>query len=605
MKIAAGHPRRRARFLMIAIAFVVSLFAAQLVKIQGLESSGVSAAALDSRAQKVTIPAHRGQVLDRNGVVLANSVDRRNVTGDSLAISQYEKSVGGEQTRVGLKGAAQDMAPILGQQESELLAKLKKAYAKKSRFTYLAKDIAPTQWRSIQNLGIPGVVSEQTVRREYPQGTSTAPLVGWVNGDGKPGGGIEQMLNTELDGKPGVHLYERARDGSPIATGEGKDVKAVPGKNVRLTIDNDLQWYTQNVLAKRVKDTKGLSGTAVVMDVKTGKIRAAASYPSFDPNDLSSAKGSYLQMRPFTEVYEPGSTSKAVTMAAALDQGVVTAKTPVTVPNRIKRAGRPFRDSHDHPTERLTTAGVLAQSSNIGTVLVGEKMPKKTVHDYLTDFGMGSRTGVGFPGESRGIVADAKDWKGDQRYTVLFGQGVAGTAVQQASVFQTIANGGIHQPVRLVDGVADGSGGFAAPEEERKARRVIKSKTASTLTGMMRSVTDPKLGTAKEAKVPGYTVAGKTSTAERYDPEKKKYDGTSASFIGYAPVANPRYVVAVTIQRPKSGTYGGPVAGPVFSKVMGYALQKDRVPPVKGGPGPYPLTAAQLAKAGSSAREER
>lgn len=604
MTIAAGHPRRRARFLIIGIAFIVSLFAAQLVKIQGLESSGVSAEALDSRAQKNTIPAHRGQILDSKGAVLANSIDRRNVTGDSLAISQYEKEVDGERTRVGLKGAAEDMAPLLGLQASDLLAKLKKAYAKKSQFLYLAKDIAPTQWRSIENLAIPGVFSEQTVRREYPQGTSTAPLVGWVNRDGKPGGGIEQMLNPDLDGKPGVHVFERARDGSPIATGEGKDIKAVSGRSVKLTVDNDLQWYAQNVLAKRVKDTKGLSGTAVVMEAKSGKIRAAASYPSFDPNDLSSAEGSYLQMRPFTEVYEPGSTSKAVTMAAALDTGTVTAKTPVTVPNRIKRAGRPFKDSHTHGTEHLTTAGVLAQSSNIGTVLVGEKMSKQVVHNYLTDFGMGARTGVGFPGESRGIVADAKDWKGDQRYTVLFGQGVAGTAVQQASVFQTIANGGVHKPVQLIDGVSDESGGWTEPSDDRKARRVIKSSTASTLTGMMRSVTDHRLGTAKEAKVPGYTVAGKTSTAERYDPEKKKYDGTSASFIGYAPASDPKYVVAVTIQRPRKGTYGGPVAGPVFSKIMSYALQKNQVPPTEGGPGPYSLT-AEASKRNSAAREDQ
>ncbi|WP_018156282.1 peptidoglycan D,D-transpeptidase FtsI family protein [Demetria terragena] len=588
--------------MFVAIAFVFSLFAAQLIKIQGLESSGVSAAALGERAEKVTIPAHRGQIVDAKGTVLANSIDRRNVTGDSLAMSQYHKTVNGKRTQVGLKGAAQDMAPLLGVPEEELAATLKKAFAAKSQFTYLAKDIAPTQWRSIDNLGIPGVFSEQTVRREYPQGTSTAPLIGWVNQSSEPGGGVEQMLNSQLNGKPGLHVYERARDGSPIATGDGQDVKAVPGRNVKLTINNDMQWFAQNALAKRVKETDGLSGTAVVLDAKTGKLLSAASYPSFDPNNMGSAEG-FLQSRPFTEVYEPGSTSKAITMAAALDQGLVTEKTKVTVPNRIERAGRPFKDSHDHGTLKLTTAGVLAQSSNIGTVLVGEKMSRKTIHTYLTDFGMGSPSGIGFPGESRGIVASPDSWKGDQRYTVLFGQGVAGTAVQQASVFQAIANGGVQQPIKLIDGYADDNGGWTPPEDDRVAKQVIKPRTADTLTGMMRSVTDEKYGTATQAAVPGYTVAGKTSTAERYDSEMKKYSGTTASFIGYAPVADPEFVVAVTIQRPRKGTYGGPVAGPVFSQIMGYALRDRGVPPKKGGPGPYPLTAtAQSAK--SPGRDE-
>lgn len=586
--------------MIIAIGVLLSLFAAQLVRIQGLESAGVSAAALGGRLQETTIPAQRGEVVDSKGVVLASSADRRDVTADPVAMSSYTKRVNGSRTKVGLDGAAADLAPLLGVAADDLARVLREADSKKRRFTYLAKDIAPTQWRSIQQLAIPGVFSERTVRREYPQGTSTAPMIGWVNNDGLAGGGIEQLLNKDLQGKPGKHVYERSQDGSVIATGDNEDDPAVPGRSVKLTIDNDLQWFAQNTLAKRVQDTQALSGDVVVTEVKTGKVLAAASYPSFDPTNVAKA-GGYLQLRPFTEVFEPGSTSKVITMAAALERGYTTPTSQVTVPNRLERAGRPFRDSHEHGTEEMTTAGVLAQSSNIGTILVGEKMSPSLVHEYMTKFGLGKRTEVNFPGESRGILAPASSWKGDQRYTVLFGQGLASTAIQQASVFQTIANGGVREPISLVDGVSDGKGGWTEPAGTGAAQRVVSATTAGQLTRMMQSVASAE-GTAKQAEVPGYAVAGKTSTAERYDPAKKEYDGTTASFIGYAPAKKPEIVVAVTVQKPKKGTYGGEVAGPAFSAIMAYALQQRKIPP---GPGdtPYPLTVTVPTTSNSSGRE--
>ncbi|MDE9366488.1 penicillin-binding protein 2 [Luteipulveratus sp. YIM 133132] len=569
--------------------FVFSMFGVQLVRIQGLEAASVSEEAFGSRIKRVAVPAQRGTITDTHGVVLADSVDRRNIYGDSTAIAQYATRPAGKgKVKLGLPGAAKRIAPLLGLKESDLLALLQRQYAKKSQFAYLAKDVSPTQWRAVQELGVPGVFSERTVRREYPQGTSLAPLVGWVGSNGAPGGGVEALEQKRLVGKPGTHVYERDPNGQVIATGDNSDIPAVPGKDLRLTIDNDLQWYAQNALIQRVTETKALSGDVVVMEVKTGKIRAAASYPSFDPNDMASAPP-YLQLRPFDEVYEPGSTSKVITMAALIDQGYATPTTPVTVPPTLVRAGRPFKDSESHGTEHMTLAGVLAHSSNMGTILAGEKMPARTLHDYMTAFGLGRRTGVGFPGESPGILAAPEAWKGDQRYTVMFGQGLAGTAVQQAAVFQTIANGGVRQPVSLVEGVGDGRGGFGAPEDDRKPQRVVSATTASQLTRMMQSVVSEE-GTANAAAVPGYTVAGKTSTAERYDATLKKYSGTTASFIGFAPAQNPELVVAVTIQRPQAGIYGGPVSGPVFSKIMSFALQQRKVPPSGNAPQPYPLT---------------
>lgn len=572
------------------LALVLSLVSVQLVRVQGVDSSSLSAKALDSRLQRVSIPAQRGEIVDSKGAVLASSVDRRNVVGDPVAMASY--TVKGK--KVGVDGAIKKLSPLLGVPVNELRAAITKAQQKnaKSRFVYLAKDIAPTQWRAAEALGVPGLTSEHVVKREYPQGTSTSPLIGWVNSNGEPGGGVEQLMNDDLKGTPGLNVYERARNGSPIATGDNTEKAAVQGKGVQLTVDNDLQWYAQNVLAQRVKETGALSGDAVVMDVKTGQVLAAAGAPSFDNNNMADADG-FLQLRPFTEVYEPGSTSKVITMAAALESKKVKPTSEVTVPSTLRRAGRPFKDSEAHGTEHLTAAGVLAKSSNMGTILIGEKMSTSLVHSYMSKFGLGRTTGVKFPGESRGILAPASQWKGDQRYTVLFGQGLAGTAIQQASVFQTVANGGVQQPVSLVKGVSDGHGGYVAPQDDRKAKRVVSKSTANSLTRMMTSVVTD--GTAKEAKVPGYTVAGKTSTAQRYDSDLKKYSGTTASFIGFAPAKNPRLVVAVTIQRPKSGTYGGPVAGPAFSKLMSYALQHERIPPNGSGPKAFPLTVSTPA----------
>lgn len=579
--------------MFVAITLVLSLCAVQLVRIQGVDSGQMSAAALGSRLQRVSVPAQRGEIVDTKGAVLADSVDRRNVAADYQAMREYRKKVNGKRTQVGIAGATADLAPILGVPVAQLRTAMAGAERKKSRFVYLAKDIAPTQWRAVTELGIPGLTSEHVVKREYPQGTAVAPMVGWVNANGDPGGGVEQMMNGDLKGTPGLSIYERARDGSPIATGDNREEPAQPGKGIQLTVDNDLQWYAQNALAQRVQEVGALSGDAIVMNAKTGEVLAAAGYPSFDNNSMGSAKG-FLQLRPFTEVYEPGSTSKVITMAAALESGTVSPTTGVTVPGQLRRAGRPFKDSEAHGTEHLTAAGVLAKSSNIGTVLIGEKMSTSLVHQYMTKFGLGETSGIGFPGESRGILAPASKWKGDQRYTVLFGQGMASTAIQQASVFQAVANGGVRQPVSLVKGVSDGHGGYVEPQDDRKPERVIKAGTADTLTRMMMSVVGDQ-GTAKQAAVPGYQVAGKTSTAERYDPELKKYSGTTASFIGFAPAKDPELVVAVTVQRPSRGTYGGAVAGPAFSKIMSFALQHRRIPPDSSGPTPFPLTVSAPA----------
>ena len=567
-----AHPHRRVRFVLLAVLIIFSLFGAQLLKLQALDASKMAQAALGNRLSTVTVPGIRGQIVDTNGVVLATSIERRNITADQTAVPDYHKTVDGHYTKVGVAGAAADLAPLVGKSVGELSAIL----TGNRRFTYVAKNLPPLTWRKINDLGIPGIYSEPTTRRSYPTSSAAAALVGFVYGDGTPGGGLELLMNKSLTGKDGGLTYERARDGRMIPTGEQESVPAVPGHNVQLTINSDLQWFAQNAIAQKVNETRALSGTVVVENVHTGELLAVASYPTFDPNNIAKATGN-LDNRAFNEVYEPGSTGKVMTFSAVLQEGVATPETPVEVPNTLPRAGTTFHDAENHGTEHLTAAGVLAQSSNIGTIELGEKVPPATMYSYLRKFGISQRSGVGFPGESPGLLAPVKDWSGSQRFTVLFGQGLSVNAIQATGVFQTIANNGVRMPPRLIKGVQNPDGSLTAAPAQKPVT-VVSPAVAAQVRTMLEGVVSSE-GTAPEAAVQGYRVAGKTGTADRYDSAVGRYNGKTSSFIGFAPADKPQLVVSVTLQRPLNGYFGGVVAAPVFSQVMTYALQEYKIPP--------------------------
>jgi len=515
---------------------------AQLLRLQALDASTMSNAALKSRLFSGAVPALRGDITDANGVVLATSLERRNVTADQRAVPEYKK----KGVKVGVAGAVADLAPILGKSEAELSTTLTGA----RKFVYVAKDTPLLAWRKIRALGIPGIFSEPTSTRSYPTSATAASLVGWVGKDGSPGGGLELLLNKKLEGKPGESTYEQSRDGRIIPTAEQQIIPAIPGLDVRLTIDSDLQWYAQNAIAHKVNETLALSGTVVVMNVKTGRLAAVASYPTFDPNNIGKAGGN-LQNNAFEEAFEPGSIAKVMTAAAALQEGVATPATPVVVPNRLPRAGQSFKDSHEHGIEKLTFAGVIAQSSNIGTMMVGEKIPPATLERYFRGFGVGQPSGIQFPGETPGIFARSQDWSGSQRYTVMYGQGLAVNAIQSAGVFQTIANGGLRVPPTLVAGAENADGTFEQTPPTAPVR-VISKPVATTLSQMLEFVVGDG-GTARQAKVPGYRVAGKTGTADRVGANGR-YSGKTASFIGFAPADKPAFVVAVILQNPIVGS---------------------------------------------------
>ena len=561
--------------MFVAILFVFTIFAGQLLRIQAFDASATQAAALNKRSFEQITPAMRGQILDTNGQVLADSVERFTIAADPEIIPGYTVDVGGSRQKVGVTRAAADLAPLLDMSVSQLTRLFTRP---DTRYVVVKREVNPAIYREIRALGIPGITGERTAQRVYPTSMALGQLVGFVRPADQTGAaGVEQMLDRTLAGTPGKTVAERARDGYIIPGSQRVDTPVVNGHDVRLTIDADLQWYAQNALAKQVTAVGAESGTAVVIEVATGKVRAAASYPTFDPNDLADAKRQNLNNYAFNDAFEPGSTGKLMTMAAALETKVITPDTGVIVPSRLPRAGTRFKDNEAHGTEYMTATGVLAKSSNMGTMLIGERVPPAVMESYYRKFGVGSKTPVGFPGESAGLLAKAKDWVSTRRYTVLFGQGYAVTAIQQASVFQTIANRGVRVPPSLVEGTYNDTGTFV-PATSTTPYRVVSQDTAVKLSRMMEEVTGQN-GTASAARIKGYRVAGKTGTADRYDEKLGRYNGFTASFIGFAPAENPKYVVAVFIQKPSAGMFGGMLAGPVFNQVMTYLLERTGAPP--------------------------
>jgi cell division protein FtsI (penicillin-binding protein 3) len=569
-----AHPQRRAWVLLLGVLMVFSLFGAQLVRLQGLDAASVSAAAVDDRLREVSIAAPRGAITDVNGEPMALDIERKHITADPVNVAGYRKVEDGEVVSEGLSGASEEIAAVTGSDPKALHEVLRTT---SGRWTYLVKDVSPQTWQEVDELGIPGIDAEDYHKRQYPLGEAPAPLIGWVGAGDQPAGGVERTQDEQLTGKPGERSYELGGQGEIITTGTNVDTPAVPGEDVRLSIDSDLQWYAYDALEQRVRESGGLSGYVLVQEVKTGRLVAAASYPSFDPSNETQDADAMRNLL-VEDVFEPGSTTKLITAAAALEEGKVKPDTPVVVPTHLPRGGKVFKDAKPHPVLNLTFAGVLATSSNMGTILYGEKLDEETLHDYLARFGMGRRSGLGLPGESAGVLPPTKEWGRTTQYTLMFGQGMSSTALQQLGVFQTIANDGVHVPPSVIAGTTDNQGRFVEAETP-KGERIVSSKTARTLTSIMEEVTTED-GTAPMAAVDGYRVSGKTSTASRFDDELGRYSRTTASFVGYAPSEDPEYVVAVTVQRPTDiSIYGGTISGPVFTKVMRYVLQSNGVPP--------------------------
>lgn len=580
----------------------MAAFVVRLLQVQAVDAGSYSAKAEQNRYVGQVLAAERGEITDRDGVALATSVDAYDITADPQMFAAE-----GTRTQDAPEQAAALLAPILGQDEAALARKLR---TPDTRYVLLARRRTPQIWKQIADLKnalarqaddknavsvLAGVFSVPSSKRVYPNGDLAAGTLGWVDAAGKGGGGIERQLDHELTGKDGEVRYAQS-GGHQVPTAGFTETPAVPGNDVELTIDRDIQWAAQNAISAQVRKSRADRGYVIVQDTRTGEILAMADAPGFDPNDLSSANPKALRNAALEDAYEPGSTAKVVSMAAVLEERAATPLTHVTVPNRLHRGDRLFQDDIDHPDWYLTLNGVLAKSSNIGTILATGELGRtqaqanQVLHSYLRGFGIGRPTGLGFPGETSGILAPPDSWSTSQQYTIPFGQGVSVNAMQAASVYSTIANGGVRIEPTLVRG-SKGPDGRFTPAPEPSRTRVISENTAKELSRMLESVVDDREGTGTTARIPGYRVAGKTGTANRVDPETGRYHGYTSSFAGFAPADKPRVTVYCVVQNATSGSYfGGQVCGPVYKQVMEFALKSLQVPPTGATAQPYPVT---------------
>ena len=557
------------------MALVLSLFIGRLFQLQGLDAAAYAAEAEQKRLTSVDLLAERGTISDTHGTALATTVDARNVTADQELVAD---------SAMGPRGVAEALAPVLGLGVDEVTA----ALTGERRFTYVAKNVEPDLWHRINALGLPGIFSQQTHRRSYPAGDLAANVIGFVGAEGTGLAGLESSLNDQLTGVDGKATYEVSPEGRRVAVGQSTLVEPEPGADITLTLDRDIQWFAQTAIARQVQAYHAESGTVVVLEATTGKIRALATAPSFDPNNPQSAAAENRGNRPVAEAFEPGSTGKVITAAALIEAGAITPSTPLEVPNRLERSGKSFKDFQDHETQYLTYAGTLAKSSNIGTILAAERLGLAALYPMFTAFGIGEPTGLGLPGENPGQVLAPREWSGTTGATMTFGQGYSANAVQMASVFATIANAGVRLPPTLVEAITDPDGGVSTtPPPE--GIRVVSEQTARTITEMLEGVLTEG-GTAPSAAIPGYRVAGKTGTAQRYNPDCGCYSGYTMSFMGFAPADDPALVVAVVLQDPQGASGGGSSSGPVFADVMSFALQRERIPPTGASSPMLPLT---------------
>ena len=582
-----AHNRIRALIFLLALAMFV--FGLRLVQVQAVQAGDYRMRAVNEMENTKSLPAPRGEITDINGIAFARSVAATSIVVDQTQITNPAR-------------VANFIAPILDLPVAQVQASI----TGKRKWNMVYQNAKPALWQKLtQSISqfnsqypamspdrIIGFFPERGYIREYPSGSLIASLVGFVNRDGKGATGLESSMNSMISGIDGKYSFANGY-GAEIPGSQSEIIPAQTGTTVRLTVDRDIQWVASQAISDAVKSSNALSGTVIVMDPKTGEILAHATAPTFNPNNTSKVSLVAMRNPSVQDVYEPGSTGKVMTLAAAIEEKKITPETVITVPYALKRSTKLFRDHDKHPTQYLTTAGILAVSSNTGSIKIGELLSNDKFYEYLTKFGVGSKTGSGLPGESRGILPKVADWSGTSAPTMAFGQGYSLTAMQATSIFATIANDGVRVSPTVIAGTRDSSGNFT-PAPGRTSERVVSSETAKAMRLMMESVVSGN-GTAPSAAIPGYRVAGNTGTAQRIDDTCGCYRGYTASFIGFAPADKPAYVISVTIQDPKGLHWGGVLGGPVFKKVMSFVLQSRHIAPTGTEFVPVPLDKKALA----------
>ena len=557
---------------MAGMVVLFLLLSARVVQVQGLSADRYSAFGESQRVRTVALPAERGSIFDRNGRDLALSVRQATVTADPRLVTDP-------------LGAAQALAPVLGADVGLLQTRL----TREASFVYLARRVDDAVAEKVKALNLAGVSLIEEPKRFLPAGDLAAPLLGRVGTDNNGLSGLESQYEERLAGKPGKMIVERDPRGGDIPGGVRQFDPSARGDDLVLTIDRALQYETERSLAARIVSSNAKAGTAIVMQTRTGEVLALANLQAGVAGAPPRQAEKNLAV---TNVFEPGSVNKVITISAALEEGEVRPQDVLEVPPTIKVADHVFSEHDPHPLARWSITDVMANSSNVGSIMVGQRLGKHRIDQYLRAYGFGRETGLDFPGESRGILLDPKKWSGTSIGTVPIGQGLAVTAMQMVGAYNAVANGGTWVAPKLVRATVDAEGRHhaTAPSERRT---VVSARTAQQVTAMLSEVV--RVGTGTLAAVDGYTVAGKTGTARKPLEGARGY-ATGAyvsSFAGFVPAERPELTVIVVLDEP-TPIYGGLVAAPVFAEVAGYALRQFQVPPPP--PDAKPAAAAEVPR---------
>jgi cell division protein FtsI (penicillin-binding protein 3) len=513
-------------------------------------------AARDQQLTYETVPAQRGTITDRNGIDLAVSEPAEDISATPYLVKDP-------------LDAAQRLVPLLGQTQATVLKDL----SEHSGFVYLARALPTKQAQAVMALAIPGIAEAPVMRRVYPRGTLAAQVLGIVGTEGNGLMGLEYSHNSLLHGRSGERRVVSDALGQPVSI---TDVHPeASGASLSLSLDANIQRRTENVLGAVGRVFAPKDATAIVVDPRSGAILALANWPQINANDPSAAPEGALEDRAVGFDYEPGSTFKAFTVSGALQRGLVTPNTSFSIPNQIQVADRTIHDDTEHAEETLTTAQILAQSSNVGAIKIGALEGAPSFNEWVHRFGFGARTGVDLPSEEIGRTLPLSEYSGSSMGNLPIGQGELVTPMQMVSAYSAIANGGILRAPHIV-GAVDGH-----PQSEPAGHRVISETTAAEVRRMLEGVLAPG-GTASEVSIPGYQLAGKTGTASKIDKETGEYSKSAyvASFVGFAPASDPKLLCAVIVDEPQSGSiFGGTVAAPAFGEIMSFALPYLRIPP--------------------------
>jgi cell division protein FtsI (penicillin-binding protein 3) len=576
-----GSSHVRLRVGLVVIVMLLSVFGVRLFQLQGLDSKSYAAMANASGLVQLQLPAERGRILDRNGVALAESVAGQMIVADPTRTNAHAEEI------------AKILADRLHLDYFDVLQKLTK-HNDTTRFVYVARRIPSTLASSVleelNKAKYLGVDTRPDPLRTYPAGDVGANLVGFLGDGGKPLSGLELSFNKLLHGTDGSETYE-VGGGNRIPLGDNSEVAPVNGKDLKLTIDRDVQWYAQRVIRTTVQTSKAASGAVVVLDSRTGEVLALADYPTFDANHPGKSPRPDRGSRALSDVYEPGSVEKVLTASSLLDAGKVTPRTRFIIPSKLKVLDRTIGDWFPHDEIHLTMAGAIARSSNIGLALAATQFEPQQLHDYLQRFDLGSPTDIGVPGESTGVLPPRDSWNSLTRAQVAFGQGLSVNALQMATAINTVANGGELITPSLIEGRATTNTGDDVGTATATRHRAVSAFAAKQAAEMMELVTTEGKGTAPGAGIEGYRVAGKTGTAQEVGGACKCYKdgGLDVSFAGFAPADNPRFTVYAVVKHPREGASGGGTAGPVFRKVLAYVLQKYAVAPTGTIPPNIPI----------------